>query len=327
MIDSRDQWLAARRHYITGSWLAPILGIPSPAGTELDAWAWFVHGYGAEETEPMRMGRELEPTILRLFSRAHGGWPVVPWPAYRLAGADPGRIWAATLDGLTSVGLAEGIADAPELDSWRRGWAASQARLRAAQLPWGIPVEAKNVGWAWRDWADGPPPNVLAQIQVQIDALGAPFAYVAALLQGCEFRWWRVARREGFIRSAKLHCRRWWDRHVDGGEMPAVDGRRSTSRLLALLCEPQHEETAIALPPEASDIRADCEAYRAAKKDSEDEANLAANKLRAMMGHYPYAVCEDGRVVSHRKGRLLLPKALPRAVEEPTPWREPDDDR
>lgn len=322
MTTQRDQWLADRRHFITGSWLAPILGIPSPAGTELDAWAWFLHGYGAEETEPMRMGRELEPTILRLFSRAHDGWPVTPWPAYRLAGADPGRIWAATLDGLTSVGLAEGIAEAPELDSWRRGFRATLARLVAAGLPWGIPVEAKNVGWAWRDWADGPPPHVLAQVQVQIDAVGAPFGYVAALLQGVEFRWWRVPRRERFISESKLYCRRWWERHVVGGEMPAVDGRRSTSRLLAMLCEPQHAETAIALPPEASEIRADVAAYREAGRDCEKNANLGANQLRALMGHYPYGVCDDGAVVSHRKGRLTLPKALPRAVEQPDPWTD-----
>lgn len=53
--------------------------------------------------------------------------------------------------------------------------------------------------------------------------------------------------------------------------------------------------------------------------------NLAANKLRALMGHYPYAVCDDGGVVSHHKGRLLLPKALPRAVEQPAPWEESDE--
>jgi predicted phage-related endonuclease len=327
MTTPRDQWLATRRHYITGSWLAPILGTPSPAGTDLDAWAWFVHGYDRDETEPMRRGKQLEPTILKMFSEAHGGAHVGRWPAYRLAGAEPGRIWAATLDGLTAVGLAEGLTDAPELESWRRGWVATRDRLAADGLPWGIPVEAKNVGWAWRDWANGPPPHVLAQLQVQIDAVGAPFGYIGALLQGVEFRWWRVPRREVFIRDSKLFCRRWWDRHVIGGEMPTVDSRRSTSRLLALLAEPQHEETAIALPPEATDIRADVEAYREAGRDCEENANLASNQLRALMGRYPYGVCDDGSVVRHREGRLTLPKALPRGVEEPTPWNGESHER
>ncbi|MEE9481186.1 MAG: YqaJ viral recombinase family protein [Kiloniellales bacterium] len=322
MTDLREDWLAERRHYITGSWLAPILGIPSPAGTELDAWAWFVHGYRTGETEPMIRGRQLESAILDMFAEAHGGAHVGRWPEYRLAGAEPGRIWASTLDGLTCVGLPEGIADAPELASWRRGWAKTSEHLASAGLPWGIPVEAKNVGWAWRDWADGPPPHVVAQVQVQIDSVGAPFAYVAALLQGCEFRWWRIPRREAFIRDAKLYCRRWWDRHVERGEMPAVDGRVSTSRILAYLSEPKHELQAIALPPEATDLRADVEAWRIAKRDADAEANLAANKLRAMMGKYPYAVCGDGGVVSHKKGRLTLVKALPRDVEEPTPWSD-----
>ena len=88
MVADRDQWLADRRQYITGSWLAPILGIPSPAGTELDAWAWYVHGYGSEETEPMRRGKQLEGPILAMFAEAHDGAHVGRWPAYRLAGAD-----------------------------------------------------------------------------------------------------------------------------------------------------------------------------------------------------------------------------------------------
>ncbi len=325
MTDARENWLAERRLYITGSWLAPILGIPSPAGTELDAWAWYAHGYRTEETEPMRRGRQLEGAILEMFAEAHGGAHVGRWPEYRLAGAEPGRIWASTLDGLTCVGLADVLDMSRELANWRRGWTAATDRLAAAGLPWGIPVEAKNVGWAWRDWADGPPPHVVAQIQVQIDSVGAPFAHCAALLQGVEFRWWLIRRSEGFIRSAKLYCRRWWDRHVDGGEMPAVDGRVSTSRILAYLSEPKHELQAIALPPEATDIRADVDGWRAAKRDAEKAANLGANRLRAMMGRYPYAVCGDGGVVSHKKGRLTLVKSLPRDVEEPTPWSEKNE--
>jgi len=320
MNSARDRWLEERRGYVTGSWLAPILGIPSPAGTEFDAWAWFAHGYRTGETEPMKRGKQLEPAILQMFAEAQGGAHVGPWPKYRLAGADPGRIWAATLDGLTCAGLAEGIADAPELETWRRGWVAAQARLAAAGLPWGIPVEAKLVGWGWRDWLDGPPDHVVAQIQVQIDAVGAPFAYLAALLQGVEFRWWRIPRMEDFIRSAKLYCRRWWDRHVERGEMPAVDGRRSTSKILAHLSQPKIELEAIALPPEATDLRADVEGWRAARKEAESSANLAANKLRAMMGRYPYAVCTDGGVISHKKSTLLLARSLPRDVQEPTPW-------
>jgi hypothetical protein len=322
---SYQSWLAERRRYITGSWLAPILGIPSPLGTDLDAWAWFVHGYRTAETEPMLRGKQLEGAILDMFSEAHGMAPMRRWPGYRLAGAEPGRIWASTLDGLTCAGLAEGIAEAPELASWGRGWVKTTARLEAAGLPWGIPVEAKNVGWAWRDWQDGPPPHVVAQIQVQIDCVGAPFAYCAALLQGVEFRWWRIPRREAFIRRAKVYCMRWWERHVERGEMPAVDGRRSTSQILAYLSEPKHADRVIELPAEATDIRADVDGWRAAKRDAEKAANLSSNKLRAMMGRYPYAICTDGEAVSHKKGRLTLIKALPRGVAEPTPWSERDE--
>lgn len=320
MVANRETWLAERRQFVTGSWLAPILGIASPAGTALDAWAWFVHGYSREETELMRIGREMEPTILKLFSAAHDGAHVAKWPAFRLAGARPGRIWAATLDGLTAAGLAEGLADASELDGWRRDWKANLAFLEAVALRWGIPVEAKNVGWAWRDWADGPPPHVVAQVQVQIDAIGAPFGYVAAMLQGCEFKWWRVPRREAFIRDAKLRCRRWWARHVEGGEMPAVDGRKETSQLLAKLGQPQQIREAVALPPPAAEIRKQLAIARETRRMADLLATLRANELRALMGRNAYGVCPDDKVVSHKGGVLRLPKVLPYNVEPPNPW-------
>lgn len=285
MIADRHDWHAARRRCITASWVAAVLGIDSPAGTALDAWAYYCHDVRAEETDAMRTGRRLEPVILE-WAADELSKPIVPWPQDHLAGGAP-DIWGATPDGLT---------DEP------------------------APVEAK--AWSYGGaWADGPPLSILIQLQVQIDCLGATHGWVAALLAG-RFDLWRVERHDTLIRRARAACRRWWDRHVLGGEMPGLDGRPQTGRLLARLYQPTRQDWAARLPSPASEIRAEVAQLRALAAATRERADLRANQLRALLGANQHGVCPGGEVVSHVGARLTLPNKLPRGVRPPSPWRE-----
>lgn len=282
---ARAEWHAARRKCITASWVAAILGFPSPAGTALDAWAYYVHDDRTPETEAMRDGRRLEPVILD-WAADTIGIGIKPWPQDHLAGGAP-DIWGATPDGITAEPA---------------------------------PVEAK--AWSWGgDWTAGPPISVLIQNQVQIYSLGATHGWVAALLGG-RFGYWRVERHDTLIRRARAECRQWWERHVVVGEMPGIDGRASTAALLNRLYKPKRQQRAALLPDPAQLIRAELATFREMHKMTGGRASLLANQLRALLGANAYGVCPGGEVVSHVGGQLRLPKRLPSGVLPPDRWRD-----
>lgn len=280
---NREAWLAARRRCITASHVAPVLEVDSPVGTDFDTWSWIVHGIGAEETPAMRRGRLLQSGLLA-YAAEELGEAVDPWPDWHLAGGAP-DIWGATPDGVATTGL----------------------------------VECKTS--AWGRWGTSPPLHVLIQLQVQLHCTGEPRGWIAADVRGELRLWGPYDYGPRFCAAARRRCQEWWDRHVVGGEMPAIDGRPSTSRALSRIGEPQIQDRAVRLPASADACAVNLKCAREAGRAARDVGGTAGNSLRALLGWYAYGVTPGGRVVSHRDGQIRLLDKLPRGVRAPSPWR------
>jgi len=115
---SEEQWLAARRGYVTSSDIPIILGV-SPWGNAWDLWIQKTGGPGLRADHEQRMrrrfeaGRHFEPLIGRWFAEETGREPLRPAEGYYLA-TNQAMEWAAVtpdflvIDGRGPDGAVEG---------------------------------------------------------------------------------------------------------------------------------------------------------------------------------------------------------------------------
>lgn len=151
----RAEFLAARRHGIGGSDVAPILGL-SKWATPLDVYlAKIGEAPEIEETEVMRWGNLLEPVVRDEYARRTGREVDVPVgpisnPKYPFA--------IANLDGLTRCGRV-------------------------------VEVKTARSGDGWGEEGSGQVPDAYAlQVQHYLLVTGAEVADVAVLIGGSDFR-------------------------------------------------------------------------------------------------------------------------------------------
>jgi putative phage-type endonuclease len=195
---------------IGGSDVPAILGI-SPYATRTDVWmektrhpAW----RPKPETPEMRFGKLLEPVMRAAYEEDRG--LRVHAPGLKTYWAED-HLRFAHIDGLVE---SEGI------------W------------------EGKAPFQTWRNWADGPPAYVLAQVQHYLDITGEPWADVTALAAGLDpiFQTWRVrAEPETQAHIAKAVVRFWQD-YVLPNEPPDV--------LPAVIEYPRHKSDMVVVADE-----------------------------------------------------------------------------
>lgn len=190
-----DQFDIDRASGIGGSDVAAILGV-SPYATPTDVWLEKVRHPSwrpKDQTPEMRFGKLLEPVMRSAYEEDTGRRVHAP--------GDHKTYWAkdgiryAHIDGLVED---EGI------------W------------------EGKAPFQTYRNWRDGPPAYVLAQVQHYLDLTGEPWCDVSALAAGLDpiFQTWRVQSDEvvqGNIRGAV--DRFWTDNvlaKVPPADLPAV---------------------------------------------------------------------------------------------------------
>jgi putative phage-type endonuclease len=149
------EWLAARRAGVTATDIVTILGLSCWDSVYSLFWRKMQQALEVEQTERMRLGRELEHYVMVRFTEDRG---IVPqWPAGLWHHSE--RAWQmATLDGLLLAG--------------------------------NEPVEFKT--WADADkgsWQHGPPPQVRAQVLWQMDTMQVATGHVGVVfLPSGEFR-------------------------------------------------------------------------------------------------------------------------------------------
>lgn len=226
--------LVERRTGIGGSELAAILGADAWR-TALDIWSTKARGPNGEiapllaepppeldtpsataplvETAPTVAGQILEDGIVRLYEHRTGA-------RTRRSGTHRHGVhrWAlATPDRFVSTEDIHG------------------ADRRHGRIDRGL--ECKLVGhFMAGDWQpDEPPERVWIQCQWGMACTELPSWDIAALIDGTNFRIYRVARDDEFIADALTVAGAWWERHVVGNTPPdpldGADRARFTRRL------------------------------------------------------------------------------------------------
>jgi putative phage-type endonuclease len=247
----RDDWLKARRCGIGASEISAVLG-ENPWSSPFTLWARKVgRAPEQDETEPMFLGKELEATILRLYSHErYAHRPVKPAGLLLQSVEHP---WAlCTLDGET-------------------------VHPKHAT----IPLEAKLVAaFSADEWTEGPPDHYHAQIQQQMLVTGAACASVAALI-GNRFVWCDVERDQTTINRIIYHGSRFWQSVVNE-EPPKVDGSESTRSTLGAMYPTASDRVKVI--PEFANLDAERQAEKAAEKRAKERIAEIDNQIKAAIG-------------------------------------------
>lgn len=189
---NRDEWLAARRNFITASDAAAILG-HSPWRGRIDVWAEKVgQGTPVEETERMRLGRLLEPAILARYAQ------------------DTGRLAEATVvanDTLYRSDKYDWLACTPDALVTKGGKMVGLAQAKATS--------------STASWPDGQPP-IYYQIQAAIEmaTMDAPWDDFPTLIAGSDYTCPRVERHAAAEDAILAELHEFWVRYVQTGTTP-----------------------------------------------------------------------------------------------------------
>jgi putative phage-type endonuclease len=265
-----EAWIEDRRHHVTGTDVAAILGL-SPWAGPMEVWLDKRGELPHAENDAMRAGKFLQDGILAAYSELNS----IP-----LVNADPWKL--ELVPGCELLGAS--------LDA---RWKFGDAR----------PVDAKNIRVRGKDYgeegSDRIPVYYQTQLAVQMMATGAPYADLAVCFGGQEFARFTVERDPDIEAAIKEQTDSWWKRHVTGGEIPQADGSDSCTRYikdrftkaeLGRVVEPTEE--IIALVAERG-RQADIEAGAKAAKTA------AENRIKAFMGDASeirgLATCKNNR--------------------------------
>lgn len=245
-------WLAARQSGIGGSDVAAIVGLDRYRGA-LHVWLDKQGRPTFTDNEAAECGREMEPVILRLFSRRSG----------LAIGDGPGTL--AHVDHDWMHANLDGVA------------------LEADGTP--VPVEAKNRSeHQAKEWVDEVPDEPALQTHWYLAVTGYTHGYVAALIGGNRLRWHRVERDQELIDHLIDFCGSWWTRHVLEGVQPDVDGSRATTELLAHLWEVRPEAVAEVDPVTTAGLLHQRRELKAGIADLSEQLDLVENRLKDQLG-------------------------------------------
>lgn len=154
------------------------------------------------------------------------------------------------------------------------------------------------------EWDDGPPFRAAIQTNHYLAVAGLHRAYVAVLIGGQEFRWYRLERDETIIESLVQIEADFWERVQTGTPPPPGP---SDKRLLTRRWEPEPGTERLVDEDQALEmirIRQNCINNVNAAKAERDEIE---NHMRVMLGDADIAVAPTGRVLFTWKQQRTQP--------------------
>jgi putative phage-type endonuclease len=175
-ITSLKKWREQRRSGIGGSDIAALMGV-SPFATAEDVRRSKVENYDVPETEQMRIGKRIEPFIVREFRCLKPEFSVIN--SKRLYKRD--EIFLATPDRLLCVGepMPHAILEIKNCEYWSR-----EKRTMAAY-----------------------------QVQWYLFVLGLKFGYVCAMEKGWKLHVQPIVRDEELIERMRDTAQQFWENH------------------------------------------------------------------------------------------------------------------
>ncbi len=283
----RDEWLDLRRKGIGGSDAAAILGL-NPWKTPMDVWLEKTGEFEDDpgENEKMYWGNVLEDIVAREFT-ARTGLKVRRRNAILKHKDRPFMI--ANVDRLV-IGHKAGL-------------------------------ECKTAGqYAAEDWEMGLPDYYMPQLQHYMAVTGYPVWYVAVLIGGQEFKYYKITRDDYFIRDLVQAEVEFW-RLVETRTPPPVDGTKASTELIKKLYPEAEKGKEIQLPFEAFELIQQYERACEEEKQIQLLKDEAANRLKDMLGmaergsiHGRQVIWQN--VVSKRLNTKSLQKEYPDIYEQ-----------
>lgn len=247
-------WLEMRKHYVTGTDAAKLLGL-SPFGGIFDVWLDKT-GQAPEFTQnaAMRAGSAFESAILKMY-------------------AEDTDAKLEHVDGYTLVTCDRYPRLGASLDGWNHTL--------------GCPVDAKNIRWKnekWGDaWTDEFPDYYKTQLQVQMMVTGAKFAHLAVMFSGQDFNIYTMEYDEELAQKIVDASEAFWP-YVENSEMPEASGSESTSNYIK---EHFAEGTPDKEKEPDEELAKNVEAYVKAseeEKSAKARKDEAGNRIRVFMG-------------------------------------------
>lgn len=187
--------------------------------------------------------------------------------------------------------------------SLNRPWAQASLdfEVRDPELGWGV-LEIKTAGWRMADdWADGVPVYYQTQVAHYMDILNRPFADVAVLIGGQDYREFRVMRDAEDEAAVVAAVDEFWDRVVRR-DPPEVTG--SDSPVLAEVHSESDGE--ILLEPDCPELDAWIAAKESADAAKERLANAAA-LLKNRIG--------DSKGIESRRGTVTWTRSTAKRLD------------
>ena len=247
-------WLEKRKHYVTGTDAAQLLGI-SPFGSKFNVWLDKTgQGTPLAQTAAMRAGLAFEPAILRMYAEDTDA-KVEHMDGYDLHTSDNFPRLGASLDG------------------WNHTL--------------GIPVDAKNIHWKNKKWGDAWtsdfPEHYKAQLQVQMMVTGARFAHLAVMFAGQDFYIYQM-EWDGELARRIVDAADELFETIASGAMPEAGGDEGTSSYI----KDHFGKGVDDKEKEADDdVKAYIKAYEdagVAEKEAKAKKEEFANRIKIFMG-------------------------------------------
>ena len=246
----KEEWLEHRRRGIGGSDAAAILGM-NPWRTPMDVWLEKTGEFtrNDEENEKMYWGTALEDIVAREF--------------------------------MTRTGLKVRRRNAILKHKQYPFMLANVDRLVVRQS---AGLECKTAGqYSADDWAVGVPDYYIPQVQHYMAVTGYKTWYVAVLIGGQEFKYYKVARDDSFIRELIQAETAFWEL-VEERTPPPIDGTSASTELIKKLYPEAEKGKEIELPFEAFELIQQYEQACEEEKRIQLIKSEATNRLKDMLG-------------------------------------------
>jgi hypothetical protein len=277
-IQSRDQWLAARKQDVTASTAAGLLGLhPYVTPYALHQFKSGAIADDTDETQPMRRGRLLEPVAVQMIREDYPDIKLDDYPVgyyYR----DPEHRIGATPDLLATD---------------------AKGRLGVVQIKNCEPSIFRR-DWRGENGGVDPPLWIVVQALIEAYLTGAEWAAVAPMRVsfGVEIELIPIPLHAGIIDRIKYEVAEFWER-VERGTPPDPDYGKDGALIAKLFPKDDGSEIDLSADNMAPQLVADLERARADKKDAETREKIAKTGINEKMGPARFARLADGRRISN----------------------------
>lgn len=165
---------------------------------------------------------------------------------------------------------------------------------------WGV-LECKTASEYRKSDFEGEtiPDEYLIQINHYLATTGLTVGFMAVLIGGNQFRYWKIERDEELVQLVINEEKKFWFDHVQAGIPPELDGSDASTALLNILYPPvnvKEEEEILHLDEKAAELLAQYDTAKDLEAQYKEQKEEAANKLKNLIGDYQKAVWDERKI-------------------------------